>query len=74
MKFDFRDKVVIITGASSGIGQSCAAQAAAKGARVVLVSRRRDKLQEVADSISGADKTVIQADVGQEDQVRSMVD
>jgi len=74
MKFDFKDKVVIITGASSGIGQSCTAQAAAKGARVVLVSRRRDKLQEVADSIPGADKIVIQADVGQEDQVRSMVD
>lgn len=74
MKFDFRNKVVIVTGASSGIGQSCAAQAAAKGARVALVSRRKDKLQEVSDSIPGTEKIVIQADVGQEDQVRSMVD
>lgn len=74
MKFDFRGKVVIVTGASSGIGQSCAVLVAAKGAKVVLVARRRDKLQEVSDSIHGTEKIVIPTDVGQEDQVRSMVD
>jgi uncharacterized protein len=43
-----RNKVVVITGASSGIGAVLAVRAARQGARVVLAARRKDRLAEVA--------------------------
>lgn len=46
-----KDKVVIITGASSGIGEATARLLASKGARVVLGARRTDKLKRIADEI-----------------------
>ncbi|SFJ82668.1 SDR family oxidoreductase [Celeribacter neptunius] len=49
-----QDKVVIITGASSGIGEASAKELAAKGAKVVLGARREDKLKQIADDIKAA--------------------
>ncbi|WP_449397196.1 SDR family oxidoreductase [Devosia riboflavina] len=46
-----RDKVVIITGASSGIGEATAKLLASKGAKVVLGARRLDKLEAIAAEI-----------------------
>nr|WP_319217677.1 SDR family oxidoreductase [uncultured Trichococcus sp.] len=46
-----KDKVVIITGASSGIGEATAKLLASKGAKVVLGARREDKLRRLADEI-----------------------
>jgi len=43
-----RNKVVVITGASSGIGAALAVRAAQQGARVVLAARRKDRLADVA--------------------------
>jgi len=48
------NKVVLITGASSGIGEGTARQLAANGARVVLGARRTDKLKEIAVDIEKA--------------------
>lgn len=45
------DKVVIITGASSGIGEATAKLLASKGAKIVLGARREDKLKQIADEI-----------------------
>src|SRR5690606_17794796 len=45
-------KVVIITGASSGIGEATAKLLAGKGAKVVLGARREDKLKLIADEIT----------------------
>jgi NADP-dependent 3-hydroxy acid dehydrogenase YdfG len=46
-----KDKVIIITGASSGIGEASARLLASKGAKVVLGARRADRLKEIATSI-----------------------
>ncbi|MCM5557537.1 SDR family oxidoreductase [Pleomorphomonas sp. JP5] len=51
MTSNITDKVVIITGASSGIGEATAKLLAAKGAKVVLGARRADKLKAIADAI-----------------------
>ncbi len=46
-----KDKVIIITGASSGIGEATARLLASKGARVVLGARREENLRRIADEI-----------------------
>lgn len=57
-----KDKVVIITGASSGIGEASAKLLARKGAKVVLGARRVDRLEQIADEIGKAGgKAVYQA-------------
>ncbi len=47
-------RVVLVTGASSGIGEATAVQAAARGARVLLVARRADELERVRAAIAAA--------------------
>jgi len=49
----FAHKTIIITGAGTGIGEACARRLAAEGANLVLVGRRREPLQRVADEIGG---------------------
>jgi meso-butanediol dehydrogenase / (S,S)-butanediol dehydrogenase / diacetyl reductase len=47
----FHDKVVIVTGAGSGIGAATAARFSSEGAKVVLMGRTQDKLAQVANSL-----------------------
>jgi short-subunit dehydrogenase len=55
---DHRDRVVIVTGASSGIGRQVALDFAKQGARVVVAARRADRLAEVAAECRAAGGTV----------------
>ena len=70
------DTVVLVTGASSGIGEACARHLAAEGAAVALVARRADRLEQVASDIRGQGGTalVIEADVTDQEQARGAVD
>ena len=71
----FEDKVVVVTGASSGIGRSTAIEFAGEGAKTVLVSRSADKLERVAQEIRSfnPDILVVPTDVSDTEQVRQMV-
>jgi short-subunit dehydrogenase len=66
------DKVVVVTGASSGIGAQLAEQLGARGARVVLVARREPELREVAAKI-GERASICVADVTKRDAVEHVV-
>ena len=55
----FRGKVVWITGASSGIGESLARHFANTGARLILSSRRKEELDRVAKACSGAESVAV---------------
>jgi short-subunit dehydrogenase len=65
MRKDLHGKVVIVTGASSGIGRALAIEAARRGARVVIAARRIDLLQNTAGEIAkiGSEVLVVQTDV-----------
>lgn len=73
---EFRDKVFIITGASSGIGKELAVQLAQSGARLALAARRAEKLEDVALQVErlGGQALVIPTDVGVEEQCERLVD
>ena len=73
---NYRNKVVVITGASSGIGEAAAIKFAKKNAKVVLVARRREKLLQVQKEISQyTDSTLVcQCDVSNKSQVKEMTD
>jgi short-subunit dehydrogenase len=62
MRRNLRDMVVIITGASAGIGRSLATDLSARGAKLVLAARRLEKLQELNRSLDGQ-HLVVPADV-----------
>ncbi|XP_046978459.1 3-oxoacyl-[acyl-carrier-protein] reductase FabG-like [Vanessa cardui] len=67
----FKNKVVIVTGASSGIGASTAIMFSKEGAHVVMVGRNETKLSAVAAKCSSP--LVIRADVGNDDDARRIV-
>jgi NADP-dependent 3-hydroxy acid dehydrogenase YdfG len=77
MKTDaFRDQVVIVTGASAGIGKALALQLASQGANVVIAARRTERLEQVAMECRslGGDVLAIATDVSDECQCKALVD
>lgn len=68
-------KSVIVTGASTGMGRAIAIALAAEGARLAIVARNEEKLNETAEAArqKGAEVLVFPADVGDPDKVRSIV-
>ncbi len=72
----FRDKVIIITGASSGIGKGLALEAGRMGAKVVIAARSEDKLKQVASEIEalGAQVLAVRTDVTKKEDCQNLVD
>ena len=70
------DQVIVITGASSGIGLCTAKMAARKGAKVVLAARGLEALQQAVKEIEaeGGEAVAVAADVGVKDQVQRVAD
>lgn len=73
---NIQDKVIVITGASSGIGEAAARLLAERGAKVVLGARRTERLALIAEEINGAggDAQFRALDVTDQQDVQSFVD
>ncbi len=71
-----KNKIILITGASSGIGKSCAEQFAAAGARLVLTARRIEKIQTLALTLKknhGVECLALKLDVQDKKQVQRVI-
>ncbi|WP_053959166.1 SDR family oxidoreductase [Sulfobacillus thermosulfidooxidans] len=70
------DKVVVITGASSGIGEAAARLLASRGAKLVLAARRRERLESIAQDLQagGGQVAIIPVDVTKRNQVEQAKD
>jgi NADP-dependent 3-hydroxy acid dehydrogenase YdfG len=76
MSENIEGKVVVVTGASSGLGEAAARLLSARGATLVLGARRIDRLQALADELSaaGGQALALETDVTDRAQVQALVD
>jgi NADP-dependent 3-hydroxy acid dehydrogenase YdfG len=68
------DKVVVITGASSGLGEAAARELARNGSKLVLGARRLERLQDLAAELRLGSGAAVRTDVADVEQVRGLVD
>ena len=76
MALSLRNKIVFITGASSGIGAACARVFAAAGAKLILCARRKDRLDKLAAELRaklGTESLCFELDVTNRVQVREQI-
>ncbi len=75
MSVSLRDRVVIVTGASAGIGREAARAFAREGTRVALAARRADRLEALENEIqeNGGEALAVPTDVGDPGQVEALV-
>src|SRR3989440_5706644 len=75
MTYPLRDKVILLTGGSRGLGLVMARELAAEGARLALCARDADELQRAADDVAhhGERPLTVACDVADAERVREMV-
>ena len=72
--FSLEGKTVLVTGASSGIGQATAIECAKMGAKVVITGRDVERLQETFNQLEGEGHLQIAADLNNEDEIVKLVE
>ena len=71
----FQDKVIIVTGASSGIGLAAARRFGSEGARVVMAARSLDRMEALAPSVAPPDRVLcVRCDVTREEDCKALVE
>ncbi|MEZ4664154.1 MAG: SDR family oxidoreductase [Caldilineaceae bacterium] len=71
----FQDKIVLITGGGTGVGEAAAAAFAAEGAQVAITGRRAEKLAQVCQAISAAKPVrYFAADMANRSQIAALVE
>ena len=73
---NIKNKVIVITGASSGIGEATAKHLASKGGSIVLAARRADRLKQITEDIQkeGGEAIYIETDVRKLSDLQSLID
>ena len=75
MKYELKNKVLVVTGASQGIGEAIARQFAKKGCKVVLAARSMDKLMTITNELieGGGNAIAMKTDVSKVDEIQNLV-
>lgn len=71
--FSLKDKVIIVTGASSGIGAQCAIDCSKMGAKVVLVARNEERLKQTFSQMEGNEHLIISLDISSSEGLKEMI-
>lgn len=71
--FSLEGKIILITGASSGIGRETAVSCSKMGATVIVTGRDKDRLQETFDNLVGVNHIQILADLTKEEGLSSLI-
>lgn len=71
---NIQDKVVLIMGASSGIGEATTKKLAKEGAKIVIAARREDRLKSLVESLPNNEISYMVADVSKSEEVQAVVD
>ena len=72
--FSLQGKTILVTGASSGIGQTTAIECSRLGAKVIITARNPERLQETFVQLEGEGHQQIIADISKEDDILSLVE
>lgn len=72
--FSLKDRTILVTGASSGIGRATAIECSRLGAHMILTGRDNSRLQQASEELEDGRHLSIAADLTQEDQLMNLVD
>ena len=72
--FTLDGKIILVTGASSGIGRAIAVECSKMGAKVVLNGRNMDRLNETFSLLEGDGHLIVQADLSKQEDIEKLVD
>lgn len=72
--FSLKDRTILVTGASSGIGRATALQASRLGAKVILVARNRQRLDETLLELTDGSHSAFSIDLADQEQLHGLID
>jgi NADP-dependent 3-hydroxy acid dehydrogenase YdfG len=71
---NIQDKVVVVTGASSGIGEATTKKLAQEGAKLIIIARREERLKTLVESLPNTEISYVVGDVTNKEEMQSAVD